>query len=84
MGGVVCRRDCGVCGWKDRCRDDNLRRYCHGSPILFVLLFWNPSLHVSAFFRNTFSRTCFRGFFGGKGPFLGFYNTYMSFIFKFL
>ena len=35
MGGVVCRRDCGVCGWKDRCRDGNLRRYCRVSPILF-------------------------------------------------
>ena len=23
----------GVCGWKDRCRDGNLRTYCHVSPI---------------------------------------------------
>ena len=38
MGGVVCRRDCGVCGWKDRCRDGNLRTYCRVSPILFVFL----------------------------------------------
>ena len=36
MGGVVYRGDCGVCGWKDRCRVGNLRTYCHVSPILFV------------------------------------------------
>ena len=45
----MCRGDCGVCGWKDRCRDGNLRTYCRVSPILFVLFFWMPSLHVSAF-----------------------------------
>ena len=39
MGGVVCRGDCDVCGWKDRCRDANLRTYCHVSPILFVCFF---------------------------------------------
>ena len=34
-----------VC-WKDRCRDGNLRTYCHVSPILFG---WKPALHVFAF-----------------------------------
>ena len=30
-GWYVGRGDCGVCGWKDRCRDGNLRTYCHVS-----------------------------------------------------
>ena len=36
-GWYVGRGDRGVCGWKDRCRDGNLRTYCHVSlsPILF-------------------------------------------------
>ena len=29
----------GVCGWKDQCRDGNLRTYCHVSPILFGCFF---------------------------------------------
>ena len=29
----------GVCGRKDRCRDGNLRTYCHVSPILFGCFF---------------------------------------------
>ena len=28
-----------MCGWIDRCRDGNLRTYCHVSPILFVVFF---------------------------------------------
>ena len=48
MGGVVCRGDCGVCGWKDRCRDGNLRTYCRVSPILFGWFLWKPALHVFA------------------------------------
>ena len=47
-----------MCGWKDRCRDGNLRRYCHVSPILFG---W--------FFVEASPRTYFRGFFGGNGAF---------------
>ena len=38
-GWYVGRGDCGVCGWKDRCRDGNLRTYCHVSPILFGWFF---------------------------------------------
>ena len=38
-GWYVGRGDCGVCGWKDRCRDGNLRTYCHVSPILFGCFF---------------------------------------------
>ena len=56
---VVGRGDCGVCGWKDRCRDGNLRTYCHVSPILFGWFF----------VFCAFSVTCFRGFFGGSGLF---------------
>ena len=33
----------GVCGWKDRCRDGNLRTYCHVSPILFGWFFVEAS-----------------------------------------
>ena len=32
-----------MCGWKDRCRDGNLRTYCHVSPILFGWLFVEAS-----------------------------------------
>ena len=39
----------GVCGWKDRCRDGNLRTYCHVSSILFGWFLWKPALHVFAF-----------------------------------
>ena len=33
----------GVCGWKDPCRDGNLRTYCHVSPILFGCFFVEAS-----------------------------------------
>ena len=42
-GWYVGRGDCGVCGWKDRCRDGNLRTYCHVSPILFGWFFVEAS-----------------------------------------
>ena len=32
-----------MCGWKDRCRDGNLRTYCHVSPILFGWFFVEAS-----------------------------------------
>ena len=32
-----------MCGWKDRCRDGNLRTYCHVSPILFGRFFVEAS-----------------------------------------
>ena len=50
----------GVCGWKDRCRDGNLRTYCHVSPILFGWFFVEASptcfcIFVKCFFiiKNT-------------------------------
>ena len=68
---VVCVIECGwyvgrgdgVCGWKDRCRDGNLRTYGYVSPILlpalqFLLLF------VKCFFYNLFPRI-----FWGEGGF---------------
>ena len=50
-GWYVGRGDCGVCGWKDRCRDGNLRTYCHYESHLVWLLFflWMPSLQVFVF-----------------------------------
>ena len=42
-GWYVGRGDCGVCGWKDRCRDGNLRTYCYVSPILFCWFFVEAS-----------------------------------------
>ena len=46
-----------MCGWKDRCRDGNLRTYCHVSPILFGLFFLEASptcfcIYVKCFFCN--------------------------------
>ena len=32
-----------MCGWKDRCRDGNLRTYCQVSPILFGWFFAEAS-----------------------------------------
>ena len=70
-GWYVGRGDCGVCGWKNRCRDGNLRTYCHVSPILFGWFFVEASptcfcIFVKCFFCNL---NCFRGFFGGSGLF---------------
>ena len=46
-----------MCGWKDRCRDGNLRTYCHVSPILFGWFFVEASptcfcIFVKCFFCN--------------------------------
>ena len=65
MGGVVCRGDCGVCGRKVRCRDCNLRTYCHVSPILFVVVFGSRPYMFLHFCEMLF----FRGFFWGRGLF---------------
>ena len=57
-GWYVGRGDCGVCGWKDRCRDGNLLHFCE---IHFLELvsgdFWgergffgSPYLHVLCYF----------------------------------
>ena len=44
-----------MCGWKDRCRDGNLRTYCHVSPFLFGCFFlWKPALHVFCIFVKCF------------------------------
>ena len=56
-GWYVGRGDCGVCGWKDRCRDGNLRTYCQVSPILFGWFFAEASptcfyIFVKCFFCN--------------------------------
>ena len=79
-GWYVGRGGCGVCGWKDRCRDGNLRTYCHVSPITN--------------YRKSISQKCknmlgwlpqkkkpnkFRGFFGGRGFFLGLHSLSMNF-----
>ena len=78
MGGVVYRGDCGVCGWKDRCRDGNLRTYCRVSPILFVLFFGSHPYMFLHFCEMLFLELVSGDFWrGGKGAFLGFYNTYM-------
>ena len=52
----------GVCGWKDRCRDGNLRTYCHVSPILFGWFFVEASptcfgIFEKCFFCNLFTYT---------------------------
>ena len=69
-GWYVGRGDCGVCGWKDRCRDGNLITYCQVSPILFGWFFVEASPTCFCIFVKCFSRTCFRGFLGGRGLFL--------------
>ena len=51
-----------MCGWKDRCRDGNLRTYCHVSPILFGWFFVEASptcfcIFVKCFFCNLYNRT---------------------------
>ena len=49
-GWYVGRGDCGVCGWKDRCRDGNLRTYCHVSPILFGWFFCGSQPYMFLYF----------------------------------
>ena len=48
-----------MCGWKDRCRDGNLRTYCHVNPILFGWFFVEASrtcfsIFVKCFFGKFF------------------------------
>ena len=45
-----------MCGWKDRCRDGNLRTYCHVSPILFGWFFVEASPTCFCIFRFSFSK----------------------------
>ena len=44
----------GVCGWKDQCRDGNLRTYCHVSPILFGWFFVEASPTCFCIFGKCF------------------------------
>ena len=44
----------GVCGWKDRCRDGNLRTYCRVSPILFGCFFVEASHRCFCIFVKCF------------------------------
>ena len=67
------RGDCGVCGWKDRCRDGNLRTYCHVSPISLSWFFVEASptcfcIFVKCFFCNLF-----------PGIFLGLHSLSINF-----
>ena len=80
MGGVVCRGDCGVCGWKDRRRDGNLRTYCRVSPIFVFLFFCGSHPYMFLHFCEMLFLELVSGdIFPGKGAFMGFYNTYMFF-----
>ena len=78
-GWYVGRGDCGVCGWKDRCRDGNLRTYCHVSPILFGWLFVEASPTCFCIFVKCFFCNLFPGIFGGKRAFLGLHSMSMNF-----
>ena len=64
-----------MCGWKDRCRDGNLRTYCHVSPILFGWFFVEASPTCFCIFVKCFFYNLFPGIFWS---FLGF-HTYMFF-----
>ena len=59
----------GDCGWKDRCRDGNLRMYCHVSPILFSWFFVEASPTCFCIFVKCFFCNLFTGFFGEAGFF---------------
>ena len=81
-GWYVGRGDCGVCGWKDRCRDGNLRTYCHVSPILFGCFFVKASPTCFCIFVKCFFCNLFPGIFWGEVGFLGitfFVNELLSF-----
>ena len=75
-GWYVGRGDCGVCGWKDRCRDGNLRMYCHVSPILFGWFFVEASPTCFCIFVKCFFCNLFLGIFWGKRAF---YSLSMNF-----
>ena len=77
-GWYVGRGDCGVCGWKDRCRDGNLRTYCHVSPILFSWFFVEASPTYFCIFVKCFFCNLFPGIFG-KRAFLGLHSLSMNF-----
>ena len=80
-GWYVGRGDCGVCGWKDRCRDGNLRTYCHVSPILFGWFFVEASPTCFCIFVKCFFCNLFLGIFLGEAGFLitFFVNELLSF-----
>ena len=81
-GWYVGRGDCGVCGWKDRCRDGNLRTYCHVSPILFGWFFVEASPTCFCIFVKCFFCNLFPGIFWGEAGFFGitfFVNELLSF-----
>ena len=82
-GWYVGRGDCGVCGWKDRCTDGNLRTYCHVSPILFGWFFCGSQPYMILHFCEMLFLELVSGdFFGGSGLFLGiafFVNELLSF-----
>ena len=65
-GWYVGRGNCGVCGWKDRCRDGNLRTYCNVSPILFGWFFVEASPTCFCIFVKCFFCNLFPGIFLGK------------------
>ena len=68
-GLYVGRGDCVVCGWKDRCRDGNLRTYYRVSPILFGWFFVEASPACFCIFVKCFFYNLFPGIFLGKGGF---------------
>ena len=68
-GWYVGRGNCGVCGWKDRCRDGNLRTYCHVSPILFGWFFVEASPTCFCIFVKCFFCNLFPDFLGEAGLF---------------
>ena len=78
-GWYVGRGDCGVCGWKDRCRDGNLRTYCHVSPILFGWFFVEASPTCFCIFVKCFFCNLFPGIFWGKRAFLGLHPLSLNF-----
>ena len=84
-GWYVGRGDCGVCGCKDRCRDGNLRTYCHVSPILFGFFFCgNHPYYIFLHFCEMLFLELVSGDFLGEGFFfwiLYLHVVWISFIF---
>ena len=78
-GWYVGRGDCGVCGWKDRCRDGNLRTYCHVSPILFGWFFVEASPTCFCIFVKCFFCNLFPWIFWGEAGFFGIHSLSMNF-----
>ena len=64
-----------MCGWKDRCRDGNLRTYCHVSPILFGWFFVEASPTCFCIFVKCFFCNLFPGIFLGKRASMNFFNV---------